>query len=379
MTHLDDLGSIQRVQQDQALHHILTSLGLNSSELNSDVSSINPIIIQAETLRVSLWALATSANEAELEPVYVTRLLNLSTKLFPKKLISCLDVGIDGQEIKSDPVYDIFRKTLDDMESIGDVAVIPGGKWLPAPLRCVALPDISRWLLIGGLPTRELPNEIKQTLEFSESVRLLKKHPLECGLNIVSQSKDDWCRIPSQPLSEWTTQILNSTNLQPAPSGDTEYDYYAPGNNRLSRAFSNLQFDRWTTQTQLLSDGRYLVRRKSPFGLVSYAVGRIEMGSLKEISYLHLGQGDVRRLLYGLDLQNNCPVVAKRKRLNSGSWLFSFSNELPGPEKRIFLALGRLNPNLDGKYYPRKWEIPNSYLNEVESRLIDLGIKLVFN
>jgi hypothetical protein len=272
-----------------------------------------------------------------------------------------------------------LRQTLDDMESIGDVAATPGGRWLPAPLRCVALQDINRWLLVGGLPTRELPDKLRQTIEFSGSVRLLKKHPLEYGLSIVSQSKDDWCRIPSQPLREWTIQILNGNKMQPLSSGDTEYEYYAPGNRRIPNTLSMLQFDRWTTQTKLLSDGRYFVRRKSFFGPTSYAIARIEMGSLKEISSLYLGPGDLRRLLYGLDLLNNCPVIAKRKRLSSGSWLFSFFNELPSPEKRILLALGRLIPNLDEKYYPRKWEIPNVYLNEVESRLMDLGIKLAFN
>jgi hypothetical protein len=359
----------------EALKVMLSNLGLCSDD-TEPTTPADESVIQAEVLRVGLWALSGHGSELDAQPVYISRLLHAARRLIPLEIrLSEKPIRTDG-ESDTDTVLQALHRMLDELETIGDVAALPHGRWLPAPLRCVPLPDVARWFLIGGIPTRELALSVRGACEHVGPARLLTRDPAGLGLIIATQSREDWLRAPNEPIGLWARSIMESATLQPFESTDADHEYYAPGNRGSPESRGNLQYHRWMANVQGLPDGRYLIRRKAVFGPVRYALGQIEQGNLGATATLDLGQGDLRRLLYGLDLLADCPVLVRPQPLESGSWEYALANELPGPENRLFLALGRLRPNSDGSYYPRRWEIPASYVTEASNALHRLGIRV---
>ncbi len=88
-----------------------------------------------------------------------------------------------------------------------------------------------------------------------------------------------------------------------------------------------------------------------------------------------LGRGDLRRLLYGLDLLAGHPVQAQ-VRVGAGEATVTLQNGMPGPEERLLLALGRLELPPDGKFYPRRWRLPTAHVAEIVAALEALGIEV---
>jgi hypothetical protein len=319
-------------------------------------------VVCAEAIRSALWSLSAHGSES----VYITRLLNGAARLALPWLESS-QVQADDRSTTGD----LLRTTLEELEFIGDVAALPHGRWLPTPLRFVWLPAIDRWLLLGGVPTHQLGVPVQAALEFASDARLLTRYPADLGFPPRSESEESWRRLPVEPLDVWTRQVLEETELIPDSQTDRRIEYYAPAIG-VEQA---VQFYRWTTAPGKLRDGRYLIRSTAHRGLTHYAVAEIRHQRIIATGSPNLGTGDIRRLMYGLDLLHHRPVKITIRKAQS-SWQFELQNELPRSEHRLLIALGHLKLSPE-TYYPRWWEVPARYAPVVEQALRNLGVRLV--
>ena len=264
-----------------------------------------------------------------------------------------------------------MRDTLNELELLGDVASLPHGYWLPSPLHLVSLPLIHRWILIGGRPFHYLLEDMRTKIEHSGIARFLTKEPDDYGLQQVVQPEDQWCCIPQGTIDTWALRMLLEAELQPVEDLDTVFEFYAP--NPFQSV--NSQYFRWISDIQTLKDGRYLIRSRSRGQISRYAVAEVVRSKVIATGSISMKNGDLRRLMYGIDALAKCPIRVQIRATND-TWLFLLKSELPRAEYRLFTTLGFLHLPPDGQYYPRTWEIPNNYGLQAAKILERLGIQL---
>ena len=325
----------------------------------ADVSSMT---FRAECIRATLWA-ATNAGEI---PIYVTRLMGSTEPLLkpdPNYQIAKLRRQENGTEPR-----ELIREVLDEMELVGDVARLPGGYWLPAPLRVVPLPAMKRWLVLGGTPNAMLPEYLVRTLEHSGVARFATAEPA----GLPQESEENWCRLPTEPLAAWTIQVLTNTELRELDDPDLELEFYAPS---AARGKVPFQTQRWTTVTKSLPDGLYLCRQRLFRAMVHFAVAKLQNGRAVATGPLDRNKVSVRRLMYGMDDRCGCPVRVKKLR-EGHSTTFILGNQVPRPEHRLLTALAELRLPADGKYYPRLWICDSRYEMQLDKCFERLGVRL---
>ncbi|GAB4423684.1 MAG: hypothetical protein OHK0015_01520 [Chloroflexi bacterium OHK40] len=343
----------QQLSGDDARMAVLRALGL--AGLSTSVPPCPALC--AEALRAALW----SYWGATAKPVYITRLINAAARtLLPwqEKL------GEDDERLSQQ-----LRNMLQEMEVIGDVAALPNGRWSPTPPRIVHVPAISRWLLLGGPPSRDLPTQVGAAVERIGVARLLRLPPGEIDLAVDEVPEREWLRAPTESLDVWGSAVLDRSALTPA--GEIDIEVYAPAAAHPAAT----QFDRWKLPTAKLADGCYLARMRTRRGVRAHYIVQLVGGRAIAAGPPLLGDGDVRRLQYALDLLAHNPVRVTGTRQRD-CWTFKLQSALPRAEHRLLLALGREQTPVDGKYYPRCWVIPSSYAPRAEKALRDLGISI---
>ena len=323
---------------------------------------VSPLTFRAECIRATLWA-TTNAGEI---PVYVTRLIGSAEPLLrpdPNYRLAQLRADKNGPEPK-----EMIRAALDEMELVGDVARLPDGYWLPAPLRVVPLPAVNRWLLLGGTPNSMLPEDLVRTLEHSGVARFATTEPS----GFPKEREEAWSRLPSEPLAAWTTQVMNNTELRELDDPDLELEFYAPAQT-AARGRAPFQTQRWIVVAKSVPDGLYLCRQKLFRTMVHYAVAKLRNGKTVATGPLDRNEVSVRRLMYGMDDRCGCHVRVKRQRQDH-STTFILGNEVPKPEHRLLTALAELRLPPDGKYYPRFWTCDSRYEAQIEKCFERLGV-----
>jgi hypothetical protein len=372
------------ISQQEARVAFLRDMGFSVDFLGTRLEdsrsslSLSTLTVQAEAFRNALWSLSQKGGKA----VYITRLLHAIGRLSKSGVLTPADVNkSDGSltdaasnEVVDDQSNDLLRNVLSELETLGDAASLPGGYWLPAPLRIVPLRAIRRWVLVGGIPTNQLPVNVRHIIEYSGSGRILTKNPSERNLPLPEQSEEEWCRMPHAPVHIWSQSVLCTPPEQPYEESEDRFEYYAPAIAR-DRQARDLQFFRWVEKASLLPDGRYLARRKSKFGLTTYTAAVVRGGRMVSTCELDLGQGDLRRLRYGIDHQAGMPVTVEVTR-SKGGWSFQLTNEIPRSEHRLFMTLGRLYLLSNKQYYPRRWEFPDGYALQAVRALERLNVRL---
>ncbi len=345
---------VSEISDEHARALVRKALGITTS--GNFNSGSNPALC-AEVLRATLWAFWST----EQRPVYVTRLLGTASRMMLPWLQN------EGQN--SPTIAEQLRSALEELEIIGDLAALPGGWWAPTPLRSVHLPTIGRHIILGGMPTRLLPVQLLEIIERSGVVRLAQLHRLKSDLNIETITEQDWLRMPSSDLATWTRTVLDATEL--AAAGDLSVEVYSPAT-ALRGAD---QYHRWQPNVERLPDGLYLARQRKRRGGVAYYIVRIVAGRIDTLGTPVLGDGDVRRLMYGLDMLAGNPVRvwAEQRR---DRWRVKLRSALPQPEQRLFIAIGREQVREDGRYYPRWWDIAIQYVPKVRDALLALGIQI---
>lgn len=158
--------------------------------------------------------------------------------------------------------------------------------------------------------------------------------------------------------------------LEPERDHDSQLDVYAPLRDSAD------QYHRWRRRSSALADGRYLVRRSLGHGPVRFFIAELARGRITRIGTPALADGDIRRLMYGIDLLRGDPTRVTLNR-RSDTWCFILRSKLPPPEQRVLLALGQLQPSATDSYYPQVWDVPVNSGPAVRAALEGLHIKLV--
>lgn len=337
--------------------------------------------ICAEALRAGLWSLSNEGTN----PVYISRLLSIVHRLVEPILTSNTPLADEHLKYfassnsttnplfqKQNTISKLLRSTLDELELLGDTVSLPHGYWLPAPLHFVTLPAIRRWILVGGPPSMCFPNPLHLAVEYSGPTRFLIHDPVEFGFRDVVQSEEEWYHLPQGSIDVWARHILLNAKLQSIEALGTSCEFYAPN---ARGASDNLQYFRWIDDARSLVDGRYLIRFKLKGFTSHYAIAEIQQSKITATGSIELGEGDIRRLLYGIDAFVGHPVKVQITK-KGDSWLFPLNSELPKAEHRLFTALGYLHLPSDGRYYPRTWEIPAEYAIQAVQALQRLYIRL---
>ncbi len=336
----------------QAQSSIVQALGIATSS-----SAVALPAVCAEAVRTALWAIWS----VDRRPVYTTRLLNAAARMLLPWQTATEDLSLE----------EMLKNTLQELERIDDLAVMPGGYWSPTPLRVVHLERVQRWLLLGGCPSRLLPPAANAATERAGVARVLRCAPADVGLDACEIPEREWRRIPARNLTEWAKTVLERSQL--APAGNLCVDIYAPG---ITRAGA-FQFDRWRSSPQGLSDGRYLARTVSRYGMHTYYIAEIHRAQITAAGRPLLEDGDIRRLQYALDRLSGNPTSVLVKR-QSDCWMFRIQNALPRAEHQLLLAIGREMTPKSGTYYPRWWIVPANYAQQADQALRGLGISVQY-
>jgi hypothetical protein len=318
--------------------------------------------LYAEAVRSALWGHWNSGAGS----IYVTRLLHRAAQLILPWSKS--QSSFEGEQA---PILDSLRNTLAELDFLGDIVELPHGRWMPAPLRFVRLNAINRWLLLGSVPNLQLPVTVRTALEHSNLTRLLAIDPATVDLPIRFQDEFDWRRAPTQAIDIWAREAIEDAILEPYGDVDRHFEYYAPA----VAGANNTQFHRWQNSASRLTNGRYLVRSTMPHGPRHYSIAQLKQQKIIAIGAPKIGIGDIRRLMYGIDLLSGYPLkITLHKACDTCR--IQLSSALPRSEHRLFVALGRLQLPPNGNYYPRLWKIQTQYSEQVIQALVDLGLRV---
>jgi hypothetical protein len=311
-------------------------------------------------LRSCVWALTRGER-----PVHTLKLLNLAIELSPDALLS-EEAGVPEERRSR------LRGTLEELSEAGDLVSLANGRWLPAPTRQVPLRtgDDTR-LLVGGVPTSALPSELARSIRHHGVFRRVTGDGLSAALALPCEGYESWVGEAPKDLQAWTRAVLDGTYEGFTETNDSgRFSFYAP---QIARPGA-LQAKRWVDRPDKLG-GRFLARRDLPFGIRQYRAAEIVDGRVVRVMLPRLGAGDLRRLMYGLDAIAGNPVLVDAE-LSAKEFVVVLASEVPGPERRLFAALGTLSVPPE-KYYPRTWRFPVQFAAEIRNRLSALEVRLV--
>ena len=328
--------------------------------------------VMAAALRAAIWA----ESRAGVAPVHTTRVFNHAIALARPAHHWPDDVCVDEGATASDNGRVTLRNALADLADHGDVARLPGGYWLPAPLRIVKPGQLGHALLIGGRPTPFLPDAARERIDHLGPSRLIRLPLPDWARVLPEQPEEAWLQRPvdQQPLEHWARRIVDETPLSAsgtALSGTTIH-LYRP--DRVATGAPQLR--RWMgLETRTTHDPRrFLSRQQSRMGW-QYQIVRVQHGTVLETGELPTSV-EVRRLLYGLDAAAETPTSVTRLRAGQTSG-YEIRSELPAAERRLLRALGgELTIPSDGNYYPRCWTVRQELGSRVEQALGALGVKI---
>ena len=343
--------------------------------LGSHASQASLETLAAEVIRVALWAhCAQYQNSSFIEAsVKTRRLLELARAIWAP----LLDADQGGNPAHNTTYgnepgrnVEIGRELLETLAEQGDIFALSGGHWLPAPLRFVPVTPMHH-LLVGGMPTHLLPNELLSALRLHGSFR----HVEGSAISSLQQGSGSIIHWQYQSLQRWLGAVQTFDDLIG----------YFDGQELLTVAHQNVsvtsleayvasddkpQLLRWRTINHVVN-GRYLFKTFTPWGVNQYSIGIINNRMLTNQS-VGLWQIDIRRLCYALDKKAGKPTIV---RWNEGQRELVLGSELPGRERKFLSSIGTLQENADGSYYPRRWIIKTDFA-PVLTMLQDLGIQI---
>ncbi len=343
-----------------------TLVGLHASQASLEA-------LAAEVIRVALWAHGQKSSFSEAS-VTTRRLLELARAIWAPIADATTKEGNAAKDTKyaNEPSrnVEIGRELLDTLAEQGDIFPLSGGRWLPAPLRFVPVTP-THHLLVGGMPTHLLPHALLRTLRLHGSFRYVEGN----AISSLQQGSGSIIQWQFQSLQRW---LGSSQTLD-------DLIRYFDGQELLTVAHQNVsetsletyvasddkpQLLRWRSLDQV-TDGRYLLRTSTPWGVYQYSIGLISNRRLTQQS-AGLWQIDIRRLCYALDNRAGKPTSV---RWNEVQRELILRSELPGRERKFLSSVGTLQENIDGNYYPRRWIIAMDF-SPVFTMLEDLGIQI---
>lgn len=337
------------------------------TEENSSVT-----VVLAAALRAAIWA----ESNAGATPVHTTRVLNHAEQLARPAHRWPDERSLGNPAAASTRLRVTLDTVLDDLADHGDLARLPRGYWLPAPLRIVLPEQLGHALLIGGMPTPFLPDDERARIDHRGPSRLVRLPMTDWACALPEQPEDAWLRRPvgQKPLSGWASAVLDDASLGlpgTALVGD-QVQLYRP-----DRAGTGAtQHARWSSPggSTTREPRRFLARRQTRAGR-EYQIVSVQDGKVLEIGDLPASV-EVRRLLYGLDAAAGRPTIITQLRA-ARTVGYEIRSELPAAERRLLRALGgELTVPANGDYYPRCWTVHQDLAPRVERSLRDLGVKV---
>ena len=342
-------------------------------------------VLSAEAVRVALWARRPPSRHVSIRDAAITTRDALSlarTLLMPFHSIdganetdneTVEDVEARSDDDTPDATLAPNRRLLDLLADQGDVQPLPKGHWISAPLRLVPIIENQLSLLVGSLPTRELPIDVQAALQLFGTFRRIAYEALDLDTSALAAL----LQIPVQPLSQWLGPMpptrdalldwMRTRELAlVVDEASVEVEAYAPFMN-------NPQGLRWVPSRDVTRDGRYLVRQRMSWGSSRFTVGEIRRGELMAQSSV-LPREHIRRLQYALDWEARTPTKAEWSP-QCGTLILR--SEIPTRERKLLSTLGTLEIKAD-HYYPRSWmHLPQTSAENIERMLTDLGITLI--
>lgn len=335
-------------------------------------------VLRTEAIRAALWMHSENGSK----PVHINQFLRAAQRLLEpigEEYTGASSVATTNEALRgvdeinaSEELYKLYREDLNELELIGDIVELPKGYWLPAPLRAVKMHYAKRWLILGGLPRYCCSKKLQDLLETHGVARSVTQDPSTIGLPTRVLPLDVWCRIPREPLRDWTLQTFRDLEMVPYEFEPQrpEMHIYVPHPSK------GLQYARWINQVPSLPGGRYLIRFNFGFTVV-YHIAEIHGGEIQKLSKRSIQSKEARRLCYGVDLLQKCPV--RVDAVYSNLWAYyTLTSELPQPELQFLTAVGELQLDTKGKYYPRRWKVYKEVIGEIEEIFHNLGIDLRF-
>jgi hypothetical protein len=238
---------------------------------------------------------------------------------------------------------DICSVVLQSLGTLGDAVDAGQGQWIAAPLRIVAPADYAICLLVGAAPIPVVRQITDGDVACAGATRFISSAVLRTPENRdITQSVDAWLG-ETQPLSDWTEQILSAHEarmevLQGLSAEQLEV--YAPDVFRNQR-----RSGRWIAVGQIGRplDGIRLCQPQDRFARsydkphylahFEFRNGALSLGRCAEIK-----RELTLRLRFGLDALLNTP--RELPIVNAGeTFRIDRPLKLPEPEERIY-ALG---------------------------------------
>jgi len=337
--------SLSQIEHSKAKHLISAHFG--GTEVPDGLAA------DCELLRSCIWSLSNGTS-----PVHILRVLNLALSLWDE------DQDVHQRRER-------LREALEELSETGDLVSLPEGRWLPAFTREVSLEtNTDERLIVGGLPTGILPDELKRLITHHGPYRRVQGALLGEALDLPKESVASWAGALTESLEEWAGERLNvKLDRYNEPQEGSRIRVYAP---ELARERST-QAKRWFERPSSIS-GRFLAARERVFGAREYRIVELREGVIYLIGDT-LAPGEARRLMYALDTAAGKPVEV-RLGTKGGSLSVTLRSELPRSERRMFGSMGVLEvPESD--YYPRTWWFEDRYREPVLSRLQSLRVRIL--
>ncbi len=356
---------LRRIDHHSVVPIILDELGVQKA----DVPEVQKVAIIAESLRVALTGSCIFEDDPGwIEPVSIRRLLfTVSDHLGPVWPEIRLRRAWSPTEAKSSVAVPTktIGKVLRYLELLGDAVSLGHGRWIPAPLRKIVLPDSGVAVVAGGLATRKVRDAglkvftwgVGRLLEFAE------------GDSIPEQPFSHWAGWFPRDLEAFTHEQIEAAKKHASPSSPTfmEYDVFISSKMRFVVGTS------WIQASQLPSTGfeQFMLCRTHPPR--RYFVGEFRSGQL--LREYPIGEVEVARWLQvGLCNLHGLGNVA----VWEGDWLRIYGM-LPIALRRQLVALGcpsdleKSTYWVPSRFRPLVSEILSKYGFQVRSRQGVLG------
>lgn len=237
---------------------------------------------------------------------------------------------------------DICTLTLEQMETIGDVARIGSGQWLGAPLRIVGTKDGFHNLIVGATPAQSVRRLLGVPPTCAGTSRFVSAAVFKAqGNEEMLVSVDDWFG-PEKPLATWTSQVLahHENRMTNVELSAELLELYAPdlmqAHGRTGRWVAARHISRPLDGPRLCRPlDRYAQKWDRPFYLAHFG---FKDGALTLRRTAPVSRDLTLRLCFGIDIVLQTPRRALMVRHRDTFWM-DRPLMLPRPEARIY-ALG---------------------------------------
>lgn len=192
----------EQLSSRDILHIKLSEVG---SSLNAHDAA--KVIVISDYIRHCLFQLSLESTShhgcSDFKPVHIRHLLE-TVKTYLNGIFPELkkdSVTADDNLLSNGK---ILRWVLEKLEFIGDVNRVERSKWLPAPLRCVSLPEGNQTAVIGGMPSIHLRKVLPNV-----SCSSLGRHILQSELPEPIKSDSNYW----QDYHSWTENSAKNTRI----------------------------------------------------------------------------------------------------------------------------------------------------------------------